>query len=76
MRGHLSDLIESSSASTSQAAALLGLSSHGIWKAIQRGTLAATWDSEGRRYGVRLDDIERYRKEHLGQRGPRRRATA
>lgn len=54
-----------------QAATLLGLSRYAVWKAIERGVLQASRDAETRRYSVALSEVERYRREHLGRRGPR-----
>jgi len=53
---------------TCEAAAALGLTSHGVRAAIRRGALEATLLSR-RRAVVTLEAVERYRREHLDGQG-------
>jgi excisionase family DNA binding protein len=53
-----------------RAAEELGLSPVSIRRAVMRGTLEVV-PLDGRTYLVSREEVERYRREHLGQRGKR-----
>ena len=54
-----------------RAAEDLGLSPVSIRRAVMRGTLEVV-PLDGRTYLVSREEVERYRREHLGQRGKRK----
>lgn len=53
--------------SVTEAAEQLGITPDAARRAVQRGTLKAT--RVGSFYVVTLEEVERYRAEHLGRRG-------
>jgi excisionase family DNA binding protein len=58
---------------TAEAAEALGLSPHSVRYAILRGVLKAI-PLDGRTNVIARAEVERYRRDHLGQRGKRKKS--
>lgn len=49
---------------TKQAADRLGITAQAVGQAIRRGMLPAEWNSYARRWEIKLEEVEAYRREH------------